>query len=510
MVLGTGSGAGKSLVAAGILRVLSDMGLDAAPFKAQNMALNSFITRDGGEIGRAQALQAEAARVEATADMNPILLKATGPAGCQVVTCGRVLGGMTAKEYYDWKDEAWGIASAAYERLAGEHEIIIMEGAGSPAEINLMEKDIVNMRMARHAGAKALLVGDIDRGGVFASLYGTISLLGQKGGRELIRGFVINKFRGDADILAPGLKMLEEMTGVPAFGVLPYMKLPLPEEDSLSLDSVRPGDVQSGIHRGGPGLKIVVVRNPFISNFTDFEPLSAEPDVEVVYSERAREIEGADLIIMPGSKNTSLDLLFLRETGIEKSIKRAVAKGTPLIGICGGFQMLGGVVKDPEGIESDFREIKGFGLLDIETVLEEPKITSQVEATHPDGPHPANSTHPVHPDEAAEGEKLKGYEIHMGRSTGSLGLFELKRLATGERVMDGSEKGGVWGTYIHGIFENDALRGRLLNGLRFRAGLPGRNPVNYRALKEQGIDRLAALIAENIDFKKIEGLLCIG
>ena len=496
MVLGTGSGAGKSLIAAGILRILSDMGADAAPFKAQNMALNSFITKDGGEIGMAQALQAEAARVEATTDMNPILLKAAGPAGCQVIACGRVKGGMTAKEYYAWKEEAWEIASSAYKRLAARHGTIVMEGAGSPAEINLMDKDIVNMRMARFAGAAALLVGDIDRGGVFASLYGTVSLVG--GDRELIRGFIINKFRGDADILAPGLTMIEEKTGVPALGVIPYLKLDLPEEDSLSLSSCRPAAPHSG-----PALKIVVVKNPFISNFTDFGPLSAEPDVEVVFSDRTREIGSADLVIIPGSKNTSLDLLFLRQAGIEESIKRAVEKGVPVIGICGGFQMLGDVVRDPRGIESEFKEIRGLGLLPVETVLEEPKITSQVEA--------------VWVGKEKDDERLTGYELHMGRTIGKgtgegCGLFELKRLATGERVMDGAGKGVVWGTYIHGIFENDAFRGRLLNDLRLRAGLPEQKPVSYRALKEQAIDRLAAAIRENVDFRKIEELLflCTG
>ncbi len=490
MVLGTGSGAGKSLIAAGLLRILSDMGCNAAPFKAQNMALNSYITKDGGEIGRAQALQAEAARVEATTDMNPILLKATGPAGCQVITCGRVHGNMTAGQYYGWKDEAWRIATSAYERLAGRHDIVIMEGAGSPAEINLMDKDIVNMRMASHAGAKAVLVGDIDRGGVFASLYGTISLLGEEG-RGLIQGYIINKFRGDEAILAPGLKMLEEMTGVQSLGVIPYLDLSLSEEDSLCLDSRRARAFR------GPALKVVVVRNPFISNFTDFEPLAMEPDVEVVYSNRASEIEGADLVIVPGSKNTSKDLLSLRETGLEESIRRAVKKGIPLIGICGGFQMLGGVIKDPGGVESEFAEIRGFGLLEIETVLEEPKITSQVEATEPG-------------TEGITDEKLSGYEIHAGRSTGELGLFELKRLATGERVPDGSKKGDVWGTYIHGIFENDAFRGRLLNALRKRAGLPERTPVSYGALKEGGLNALAAAIRGSLDFGKIERLLCIG
>ena len=491
MVLGTGSGVGKSLITAGLLRVFSDMGRHCAPFKAQNMALNSFITKDGGEIGRAQALQAEAARVEATTDMNPILLKATGPAGSQVITCGRVFGDMSARQYYDWKDEAWRIVTAAYERLAGDHDFIIMEGAGSPAEINLMDKDIVNTRMARHAGAKAVLVGDIDRGGVFASLYGTVSLLGEA--RDIIRGFIINKFRGDADILAPGMKMLEEKTGVQSLGVLPYLKLSLSEEDSLALDSR--GAANGFVSR--LALRVVVVRTPYISNFTDFEPLALEPDVDLFYSVRPGDIGGADLIIVPGSKNTSMDLLFLRDSGLEGSIKSAVKKGVPLIGICGGFQMLGGVVKDPEGVESEFEEIKGMGLLDIETVLEKTKITTQIEAVEAG-------------QAGGDAGKVFGYEIHAGRSSGSLGLFELKRLATGERVLDGSKKAGVWGTYIHGIFENDAFRGRLLNSLRARAGMPGRDPVNYAEIKQESINTLAGMIREHLDFRRIERLLCTG
>ena len=482
MVLGTGSGVGKSFITAGLLRILAGMGVKAAPFKAQNMALNSFITRDGGEIGRAQALQAEAARCEPLTDMNPVLLKATGEAGSQVIINGRVHANMSAKEYYAFREEAWEAVKEAYARLSAQFEAIVMEGAGSPAEINLMDKDIVNMRMARHAGAGVLLVGDIDRGGVFASLFGTISLLEKD--RDLIKGFIINKFRGDADILAPGLRMLREKTGVPPLGVLPYMKTCLSEEDSLCLDSKKT--------RGAAGIRIVVVRNGFISNFTDFEPLALEPDVELIYSARAGDIEGADLIILPGSKNTSMDLFALRESGVEESIRRAVRKGVPLIGICGGFQMLGTVIKDPGGVESGLKEIKGMGLLDIETVLEKTKVTSQVEA------------YPM----AAKDEKLSGYEIHMGVSTGDMGLFRLKRLASGEDfLLDGSRKGNVWGTYIHGIFDNDRLRGKLLNEIRAANGLPECPPVNYRALTDEAIDALAEVIRANLDMKYIEGLL---
>ncbi len=483
MVLGTGSGVGKSLIVTGLLRVLSDMGIDAVPFKAQNMALNCFITKDGGEIGRAQALQAEAARAEATTDMNPILLKATGDAGCQVIANGRSIGNMTARQYYEFGADAWDIVTSAYRRLAGGHELIVMEGAGSPSEINLMDKDIVNMRMAKHAGAAALLVGDIERGGVFASLYGTVFFQG--GDSTLIRGYIINKFRGDMEILAPGLEMLTGKTGMPCLGVLPYMKHPLSEEDSLSLS------VGRGMLPGGRALRIVVIRNRFISNFTDFEPLALEPDVEVAYSLRPGEIKGADLVIIPGSKNTSRDLLLLRDSGVEASIKGAVKKGVPLIGMCGGLQMLGHAIKDPSGVESEFGEIRGMGLLDIETVLEDPKVTSQVEAFEAGG----------------GAERLSGYEVHMGRSTGDIGLFELKRLATGEIVRDGSRKDGVWGTYIHGLFDNDAFRGRLLNGLRARAGLPQRAPVKYGAVREEGIDAMADAIRENLDIGYIEDLI---
>jgi len=482
MVQGTGSGVGKSFIAAGLLRIMSDMGVKCAPFKAQNMALNSFITRDGGEIGRAQALQAEAARVEAATDMNPILLKATGEAGSQVIINGKALRNMTAREYYSFKETAWGHVRAAYERLRKAYDLTVLEGAGSPAEINLMENDIVNMRMARHADASVLLAGDIDRGGVFASLFGTISLLEDY--KDLIKGFIINKFRGDGEILAPGLKMLEEKTGIKALGVLPYLRTCLSEEDGLCLDSAEHSRMGDG------AIKIVVIRNGFISNFTDFEPFHHEPDIELLYSVKSADIETADLIILPGTKNTVKDLLLLRGSGVERSIKKAVGKGTPLIGICGGYQMLGSVIKDPCKVESEMDEVRGMGLLEIETLLEKTKTTSQVEGIEIKNP----------------GETLKGYEIHMGVSEGDIGLFRIERLATGERVMDGSEKGNVRGTYIHGIFDNDRLRGRLLNSIRAEKELPLREPVNYAALKENAINRFADVLRKHLDMRYIEGL----
>lgn len=491
MIQGTGSGVGKSLLAAGLLRILSGMGVKAAPFKAQNMALNSFITEDGGEIGRAQAMQAEAARVVPTTDMNPVLLKATGEAGSQVIIHGKVHGNMTAKQYYGIRQTAWEAVKQSWERLRGGYDVIILEGAGSPAEINLMDKDIVNMKMARHAGAGVLLVGDIERGGVFASLYGTINLL--DGYRESIKGFIINKFRGDMDILAPGLKMLEERTGVRPLGVLPYFNCALSEEDSLCLGQVKnPAPSRRG------ALRIVVVRLGLISNFTDFEPFLHEPDVELVYSLKPSDIEGADMIIIPGSKNTIKDLLFLRETGLEESIKKAALSGIPLAGICGGYQMLGKAVRDPHGVEGTIKETPGFGLLDVETVLEKTKTTTQVEAwEQPDLP------------DGKDRQKMRGYEIHMGTTTGDTGLFKLKRSTTGETVRDGSRKNKTWGTYIHGIFDNDGFRGELLNGLRRERGLPEIPPVDYALLKEQAMDRLAGILEANLDMKYIKALLCL-
>ncbi len=489
MIQGTCSGAGKSLLVAGLSRIFSDMGVKVAPFKSQNMALNSFVTREGGEIGRAQALQAEAARIEPTSDINPILLKARGDKGCQVIVDGRVHANMTAKEYYAFKDDAWQRVTRAYERLASRYDLIVIEGAGSPAEINLMEEEIVNMRVARHVGSPVLLVGDIDRGGVFASLYGTIGLL--DGDAERIRGFIVNKFRGDVDILTPGLEQIKQKTGIPVVGVLPYVwDVGLDEEDGLAA-------LRHAPRTGGQCLRVAVPMLRYISNFTDFDPLRFEPDVELVFTSNAGDIENAHLVIIPGSKNTIQDLLYLRESGLEDAIKRVVSKGTPVVGICGGYQMMGRRLADPLHIEGEIEESTGMELLDIETEIQGAKITSQTDARILDAKFSAEAD-----------DVLTGYEIHMGRSTGDVGLLELRRISDGSVVPDGSRKGSAWGTYLHGIFDNDSFRRTILDDARGRNGLPLPGAkVSYRNLKEGNLDRWAAMLREHLDMDYIGGLI---
>ena len=504
MIQGTGSGVGKSLIVAGLCRIFSNAGINVAPFKGQNMALNSFITKEGGEIGRAQAYQAEAARVEPSVDMNPVLLKATGEAGCQVILNGRVHSNMQAQEYYAFKKEAWAAVTKGYERLSRRHDLIIIEGAGSPAEINLMNDEVVNMSVARHVNAPVILVGDIDKGGVFASLYGTIALL--NGDADYIKAFIINKFRGDLNILKPGNVMIQEKTNRPVLGVIPYLgDMGLHEEDGIPLERIEQ------FKRFNPfkPIKIVVVRLRYISNFTDFDPFLYEQDVELNYSLRDADLENADLVIIPGSKNTVQDLQFLRETGIEQSIKRAAAKGVPIIGVCGGYQMLGRRISDPHGIESAQQEVDGLGLLDIETVLETTKVTAQVEAVQ-------CAECGVRSAEWNARELLKGYEIHMGRTTGDVGLFKLKRIASNsellttnsELIPDGSVKGRTWGTYIHGIFDNDRFRRSLINGLRASRGLAAVDEItSFAAARDRALDRWSEVLQANLDMGFIERLV---
>jgi len=495
MIQGTGSGVGKSLIVSGLCRIFSKRGIAVAPFKAQNMALNSFITKEGGEIGRAQALQAEAARIDPSVDMNPVLLKATGEAGCQVIMNGRVHANMTARKYYSFKKEAWKAVTEAYERLSKEYDLIVIEGAGSPAEINLRDDEIVNMSVARYANAPVILVGDIDKGGVFASFFGTIGLL--NGDADYIKAFIINKFRGDLTILNPGLSMIQDKTGRPVIGVIPYLgSLCLHEEDGIPLE--RFGRLKI-TEAGDAKIRIVIVQLRYIANFTDFDPFIYEPDVEVIYSLREADLKSADLIIIPGSKNTVEDLLFLRNNGIEKSIKAAVEKGIPLIGICGGYQMLGKKILDPSGTESSHKEVEGFGLLDIETTIEKTKITSQVEARPDSGRMPDISSE----------NTLRGYEIHMGRSSGDICLFKLWRLSDNAGpVIDGSLKGNVWGTYIHGIFDNDCFRRSLLNSIRTKNGLsPVEEVLDYSRLRDDALTQWSEILETSVDMKFIEGLL---
>ena len=503
MIQGTGSGAGKSLIVTALCRIVRDMGLNVAPFKAQNMALNSFITMTGGEIGRAQALQAEAARLDPTVEMNPILLKAQGESGCQVIIHGKVHKSMRACEYYAFRDHAWESAKAAFNALSEKHEVILIEGAGSPAEINLMDVDIVNMSVAKYAKAPVLLVGDIDKGGVFASLYGTVKLLGRD--KRYIKGFIINKFRGDVDLLTPGLEMIREKTGIQVVGVLPYFdRSGLPEEDGLSLSQggavPRPAVF---VH----GVKIVIVRLQYISNFTDFDPLLYEPDVELVYSTNPAEIENADMVIIPGTKNTVKDLLHLRERGLAQSIARAHAKGVQIVGMCGGYQMLGKRIYDPDGVESLHREVKGLGLLNIETNFKDTKTTCQVKADLVDTSFPFSVAENQH------GVPLTGYEIHMGTSIGEIGLFRMRRLPAHEpghadEVLDGSMNDNCWGSYIHGIFENDSFRRGMINDLRIKKGLSSmESGINCMEIKDRAIDKLASMVKDNIDMDFVTRLL---
>ena len=509
MIQGTGSGVGKSVLVAGLCRVLRDIGIKVAPFKAQNMALNSFITKEGGEIGRAQAFQAEAAGIEPCNDINPILLKATSESGCQVILNGKVYGNMNAVDYYAFKDEAWKAVTEAYDRLSQRYDVIVIEGAGSPAEINLEKEEIVNMRVARHTNAPVILVGDIDKGGVFASFYGTIGLLDNDA--ERIKAFIVNKFRGDINILRPGLGMIEDRTGRPVIGVINYYgDLGLHEEDAIPAERFTPKH-----HNDVEPLKIVVIGLRYISNFTDFDPFIYEPGIELKYSLRKEDISSADLIIIPGSKNTVDDLLFLRKHGIEKYVIEAVKQGVPLIGICGGYQMLGKRILDPHCVESALKEVDGMGLLDISTTLDRTKTTCQVEAELiteklgglEDGrlslnKNSINSTSQLLNFKSSF--KLRGYEIHMGKTTGDVGLFRLLRITPHDSrftvVKDGSLKENVWGTYIHGLFDNDGFRREFLDSLRRKKGMPSAGEtVNYSELRNRAIDRWADILKNSID-----------
>ncbi|MCX8030152.1 MAG: cobyric acid synthase [Thermodesulfovibrionales bacterium] len=513
MIQGTGSGVGKSLFVAALCRYFNNKGINVSPFKAQNMALNSYITIDGGEIGRAQALQAEAARVPPIIDMNPILLKASGEMGAQVIIHGKPIGHMKPRQYYANKKMAWEAVKSSFKRLSRKYDLIIIEGAGSPAEINLMDADIVNMAVARYCKAPVILLGDIDKGGVFASFYGTIKLLGRLS--NYIKAFVINKFRGDPEILNPGLKLIEEKTKKPVIGVVPYLHhIGLPEEDSLSLSrnyfSIKPVNTGKSYEK----IKIVVVRLKYMSNFTDFDPLFYEPDVDINYSQNPTDIENADMVIIPGTKSTIRDLLFLRELKLDESIKRAFNNGVYIMGMCGGYQILGRKIFDPFSVESKTKEVEGLGILDIETTFQKTKVTSQVKAEF--NGRKGGEIFPFLPllGQDSQSQELRGYEIHMGESTGDVGLFKVKRISecqlSGSKkfYLDGSQNSNCWGTYIHGIFDNDYFRRGVLNYIREIKGLSPL-PINfsYSQLKDDAIENLSENISENIDMDFIERLL---
>ena len=459
MVQGTASGVGKSLIAAALCRIFARAGYRVAPFKSQNMALNAAVTLEGGEIGRAQAAQAAAAGIEPTVDMNPILLKPEPGYRSQVVVRGRAVTSATWREYQRMQPELLPIVSESLTRLRRAWDLVIIEGAGSPAEINLRDSDIVNMTIARLADAPVLLVGDIDRGGVFAALLGTLALLDPPD-RARVGGLIVNRFRGDEAVLAPGLAELGARAGVPVLGVVPYLDARLfPPEDSLDLDEPA--------RWGAPGsLDVAVVRLPLISNFDDFEPLAAEPGVIVRFVRGADELRAADLIVLPGSKATVSDLRWLFETGLADAIQRAAAAGRPIVGVCGGYQMLGEVVRDPDRVESDAPFTSGLGLLPVATSFARDKTTLRVRA---------RITEASGLFSRAAGSEVAAYEIHSGRTSPSARAPFAIVERGGEPVRDSdgavSAAGNVVGSYLHGLFTNDSLRRAVLEFLADRKGI---------------------------------------
>ena len=491
MVQGTMSNSGKSFLTAGLCRVFRQDGYQVAPFKSQNMALNSYITKDGLEIGRAQAMQAEAAGIEPTVDMNPILLKPTSQMGSQVIVNGEVLGNMKAMDYYAGKSRLISDVLGAYNRLADAYDVIVIEGAGSPAEINLRENDLVNMGLARLVKAPVLLVGDIDRGGVFASLYGTVKLLEEEE-QQYIKGLVINKFRGDLKILEPGLAMLEERVGIPVLGVVPMEKLDLDDEDSLSdrLD-------QTAV---GLGVDVAVIRLPHISNFTDFGAFERMEGVSLRYVKDARSLGKPDLVILPGTKNTMDDLLWMRENGIETMILRLAEQKTPILGICGGFQMLGEELCDPDEVEHG-GVLRGMGLLKARTVFAREKTRTQIrgELLEKTGLF-----------REYRDSLVSGYEIHMGR-TENLGCRELIRLENGRVDALTREDGLVMGSYLHGLFDTPGMAEAVIRKLMLDKGL---DPTDWQfdllAYKEAEYDKLADLVRRSLDMKKIYEIMEAG
>lgn len=489
MFQGTASDVGKSIITTAICRVLVQDGFKTAPYKSQNMALNSYVTLCGKEIGRAQGVQAEACGITATTDMNPILIKPTRDMTAQVVVHGRPHAEMSARRYREeYLPIAGSIVREALDRLKSEYEVIVIEGAGSPAEINLKDRDIVNMRLAEWADAPVVLVADIDRGGVFASIVGTLELL-EEHERNRVKGFIINKFRGDIAILQPGLDWLEQRTGIPVLGVVPHLNgLDIEAEDSVALDH------QADNLNPDADIDVAVIRLPRISNFTDTDPLGAEPDVQVRYVQSPEELGNPDVILLPGTKNTLADLGFLWETGLAEAISKKVGRGTRLVGICGGYQMLGVRLSDPHQVESEEGEAAGLGFLPAETVFYPDKRTERVRGT-------VACNHPEWLE--LQGISVEGYEIHMGR-TEKLepieGLFQIGGHKDGMLSADGR----IWGTYLHGIFENDEFRRTWLNLIRQEKGLASlETDIHFQSRKTAAFDRLADHARAHLDIGMI-------
>ncbi len=496
MIQGTSSSVGKSILVTALCRIFRQDGLSVAPFKAQNMALNSFVTKGGGEIGRAQAVQAEAAGIEPSVDMNPVLLKPEADAKSQVIVHGKVAKTISAERYYRYTPYLLKIIEGSLNHLCSAYDVVVIEGAGSPAEINLKAREIVNMRVSRIARAPVLLVGDIDRGGVFASLVGTLELLEEEE-RNYIKGFIINKFRGDLRLLQPGLELLEKRTAKPVLGVVPYFRgITIAQEDSVYLEE-KPESPPSA------DLDIAIIHLPHISNYDDFDPL--EEGCRVHYVAQPSQLGTPDLIILPGTKSTISDLSYLWRSGLAENIIQQARKGIPVVGICGGYQMLGKSLHDPDSVESAESSALGLGLLDVVTTFAPEKATTQVKAR-------------VVVDRGLlggmKGQELMGYEIHMGQTMGDgdMSAFYIFETPQGRvDYFDGilNTQGTVLGTYLHGLFHNPDFRRTLLNSLRRHRGLPERQGETMIG-KDLQYDRLAELVRSSLNMTAIYKILKEG
>lgn len=491
MLQGTSSSVGKSVLTAALCRIFARRGVRVAPFKAQNMSNNAAVCADGGEIGRAQAVQAAAAGIVATPDLNPILLKPEADSRSQVIVLGRRWQTLRAGSYYRRKEELWPIVTAALDRLRAAYELVIIEGAGSPVELNLRTFDIVNMSVARYADSPVLLIGDIDRGGIFAQLLGSLWLL-EDAERALVRGLIVNKFRGDRRLFADGVHILEERGGAPVLGVVPYLSdLALPEEDAVALDTAM-------THNPAGIRDIVVVRLPHIANFDDFDPLRSESAVRLRFADSVAAFGNPSAVLLPGTKSTLADLIWLKERGFDEAIRHLCARGTPVAGICGGYQMLGNYIRDPQYIESSIAEMPGLALLPVETVFAGDKAVFQSRARIVGGPAWLAALH---------GQTLEGYEIHMGLTPSECAWLEITaRNGQPCRAADGciGADGRVWGCYLHGLFANAPLR---------RAWLASLPPAGHAAMADapasldEALDNLADAVEAALDMKQLETIL---
>ena len=493
MIQGTGSGVGKSILTAAICRYFFKSGYKVAPFKAQNMALNSYVTKNGDEMGRAQVFQAEACGISPDVLMNPILLKPSGDNNSQVILMGKPSESRTAKNYYALHEKHKEIVLSALQKLREEYDLVIIEGAGSPAEINLKKWDLVNMFIAEQSDTPVIIVGDIDRGGVFAWMKGTYDLLTQSE-KNRVQGFIINKFRGDVDLLLPGVKQFEEMVSKPVLGIIPYSKnLVVDEEDSIPKWSYYAESGAEGV------LDIAVIWTPRISNFTDLSPLAYDPSISIRYINHPSQLGNPDLIILPGSKNTIDDLVFLKQQGMKKAILSCHKEGSLVIGICGGFQMLGNIIRDPNNLESKNNESTGLGLFDLETTFESEKLTRQVELTT------------VESNILKGGLICHGYEIHMGRTTFKTPYRSLFTSPEDENPMSFgiiNQEGTVLGTYLHGFLDNNLFRQELLCYIREQRNVnqPSK-PFDYTQFRKGELDRLSDLLTDSVNMKKVSKII---